>query len=545
MVQIVQVYLLRSAALCFTIFLSLISNAQISQPLWQRGFADTYPEFGSTAIQTSDGGYILASTVHGSVEPSYHGLADVLLTKLTTNGIVSWSKCYGGARHDVMLGKDAIVETSDGGYVVVARTTSVNGDVSGLHDSTINTSDVWVFKVNSSGTLQWQKAIGGTNDDVGISLSKTSDNGFLVAGFTSSGNGDITSIHGTASGGVYPYDILLAKLNASGVLQWVKTYGGSAQETTHEIGKLNDGNFLIVAGTRSGDGDVHDFHGTPMTSPLDIYLVKVNSNGDTIWTKCYGGVGTELNGSFAQKPGTSDIMLAMSTGSTDGMFSGYRRYDYDLLRLDSMGNVKSIKTYGGNKNESVTKIISLPGNGFVLGGISLSSDDLVGSYPASFSDTQVVWLLQVDDTGKVLSTKAMGGSGNEIFETIAPTKESSYIFVGSSNSSNGDLAGVAALGDYDIWAVKMKGPSLSVRAPFYNPNVPNVYPTLSSGNVQIDFTKQVQAHITVVNAAGALISERSAIGQQTQIDLSKEAVGMFFLSIAVEGSTFVYKIIKQ
>ena len=118
-----------------------------------------------------------------------HGNTDAWVVKLDATGKIVWQKCYGGSGFDQGV---AIVETADGGLVFAATTSSKDGDVVGNHGRT----DVWVVKVDRTGTLLWQKCIGGTGSDSVNSLQKTSDGGFVVAGLTTSNDGDVKGNHG-------------------------------------------------------------------------------------------------------------------------------------------------------------------------------------------------------------------------------------------------------------------------------------------------------------------------------------------------------------
>ena len=118
-----------------------------------------------------------------------HGAYDYWVVKLNSSGDILWQICLGGTNVDVAY---SIQQTSDGGFIVAGYTCSNEGDVSGNHGN----SDYWVVKLNSSGTIEWQKCLGGTDGDYAYSIQQTSDGGFIVAGLTGSNDGDVSGNHG-------------------------------------------------------------------------------------------------------------------------------------------------------------------------------------------------------------------------------------------------------------------------------------------------------------------------------------------------------------
>ncbi|MDN5355316.1 MAG: hypothetical protein PWQ43_258 [Rikenellaceae bacterium] len=128
-----------------------------------------------------------------------HGGYDALVVKLNSSGNIEWQKCLGGTDNDFA---NSIQQSSDGGFIVAGETKSNDGDVSGNH----GVYDYWVVKLNSSGDIEWQKCLGGTDYDYAYSIHQTSDGGFIVAGNTASNDGDVSGNHGAS-------DAWVVKLN--------------------------------------------------------------------------------------------------------------------------------------------------------------------------------------------------------------------------------------------------------------------------------------------------------------------------------------------
>ena len=209
--------------------------------IWQKCFGGSNNEWGYKAEQTKDGGYIIAGetgSTDGDVSGD-HGGGDFWILKLDNTGNLQWQKCFGGSREET---PNAIIQTNDGSYIVVGATSSNDGDVTGFHQigQSIN-DDGWVVKMDSVGNLQWQKCLGGSDDDEMFDCQKTNDGGYIVAGGTASNDGDVTGLHGDV-------DAWVVKLTNKGVIEWQKCYGGSAHDYAIAILKTPDSGYLIGGG---------------------------------------------------------------------------------------------------------------------------------------------------------------------------------------------------------------------------------------------------------------------------------------------------------
>lgn len=134
-----------------------------------------------------DDGYIFTGGTHSMEIPGYHyeGESDVWVVRIDLDGNIIWQRAYGGWRYEVAHN---IIATADGGFIVVGNTQSKHGDVSGNHSTTEHNPDIWVFKINSDGVLQWQQCFGGSvNERCDYGVVKKSDNNFVIAGTTNYG----------------------------------------------------------------------------------------------------------------------------------------------------------------------------------------------------------------------------------------------------------------------------------------------------------------------------------------------------------------------
>jgi hypothetical protein len=268
--------------------------------LWDTTFGGSGYDYPSAVHATPDGGYIVAgySDSNNGDVTNTNGGSEFWVVKLSAAGTISWQKSYGGT--DGEYAND-IALTADGGYIVAGTAISNNGDVSGNHGG----QDAWVVKLNSLGSLIWQKALGGTLDDRAYSIKELSTGGYIMVGFAKSSDGDATANHGGN-------DLWVVKLDATGTLVWQKSLGGTADDNGSEVLETADGGFYIAGTTSSNDGDVFGNHGSS-----DIWALKLDATGTLLWQKCLGGSSPDgVNGSTTSAGGK--FVVAGFVNSTDG-----------------------------------------------------------------------------------------------------------------------------------------------------------------------------------------------------------------------------------
>jgi uncharacterized repeat protein (TIGR01451 family) len=202
----------------------------------------------------------------------------------------------------------AIVRTVDNGFLIVGYTSSNNGDVTGNHGG----RDGWVIKISAAGNLQWQKAFGGIGDDEFKAVTATSDGHYVLLGNTSSNDGDVSGNHGD-------YDLWVVKIDRNGNLLWQKTLGGSRGESAGNIREFSDGTLAIIGTTNSEDGDVSGVHPAIPSTPVpysDIWVVRLNSNtGAITFAKCFGGNHTDIGQDIIESDNGGYIVSGQTNSS--------------------------------------------------------------------------------------------------------------------------------------------------------------------------------------------------------------------------------------
>ena len=270
----------------------LVKTNASGDTLWTRTYGGTGGDEGNSVQQTADGGYIIA----GYTWSFGAGSADVYLVKTSALGDTLWTRAYGGTKDDEGC---SVRQTADGGYIIAGFTASLGA----------GSQDVYLIKTNAQGDTVWTRTYGGTNGDMGNSVSQTSDGGYIITGYTKS------------FGAGYE-DVYLIKTDASGDTVWTRTYGGTNSDEGSSVQQTADGGYIVAGCTRSfGAGN------------YDVYLIKTNGHGDTLWTRAYGGTGIDWGNSVQQ---TSDGGYII-TGYTHSFGAGHE--DVYLIKTDANGNV--------------------------------------------------------------------------------------------------------------------------------------------------------------------------------------------------------------
>ncbi len=274
-------------------------------------------------------------------------------------------------------------QTTDGGYIVAGFTTSNDSDITFNHGG----EDVWIIKLNASGTLAWQKTYGGTADEMATAIQQTTDGGYIVGGLSNSTDGDVTGNHGGD-------DYWVLKLNDTGAIQWENSYGGSNDEDDGDeaypgtIEQTIDGGYVLTGTTNSTDGDVTGYHGGTL---YDFWVVKLSPTGSIVWEKCLGGTQDD-DGYFVQQTADTGYIVSGTSNSLDGDIThNLGTYDYWIVKLSSSGNLVWQKNYGGSHDEYAYCIHPTSDSEYIVCGFSKSNDSEVSGNHGDYDG----WVLKL------------------------------------------------------------------------------------------------------------------------------------------------------
>jgi hypothetical protein len=216
-------------------------------------------------------------------------------------------------------------------------------------------------------------------------------------------------------------------------------------QTYSHIIKLNNGNFAC-GGYITTDSTRNDF-----------VITCVSKQGEVIWKHVLGGTNDDGgpfpgNREFLCKTSDGGVFFAGASSSLNGDIPGCRGgFDIFVARLDSLGNILWTDTYGGDKTEYLSSIAATPDNGCVFSATTLSDNN--GDVPANHSvEKSDIWIVKLNAEGDIAFSKTYGGSGNETALSIKTSGDGNYIFTGDVTSDDGDLAGTLTTG---VWVVQI------------------------------------------------------------------------------------------
>jgi hypothetical protein len=357
--------------LCF----SLVTPTKAAW-LWSQTYGGAENDVAYSLVSTSDGGYALA----GVTESFGSGGGDFWLVKSDALGNMEWNKTYGGTGNEEA---HSLIATFDGGYALAGYTESFGaGD-----------RDFWLVKTDTLGNAEWNRTYGGMWGDQAYSLIATSDGGYAIVG--------VTQPFVDAK-----FDFWLVKIDASGNMEWNKTYEGSG--LAYSLVATSDGGYAIV-------GDAYG----------DSLLVKTDALGNMQWSKTYG---TENDYDFARSLVTTPdggYVIAGTLG-IGGPF---------LVKTDSLGNMQWNRTSATFMAASYSLVATSDG-GFALAG----SAPFIGAGASDF------WLIKTNASGNIQWNHTYGGTDNEYAYSLVVTSDGGYALAGGTSS-------FGAGGD-DFWLVK-------------------------------------------------------------------------------------------
>jgi hypothetical protein len=363
---------------------------------------------------------------------------------------IEWQRSLGGSNQD---GAYSIQKTKDGGYIVAGYSHSINGDVSGRHTG----YDCWIVKLNASHNIEWQKCLGGSNDEMAYSVQQTKDGGYIVAGYTNSIDGDVRGRH-DVRGRRAGYDCWVVKLDMVGNIEWQKCLGGSSDDVARSIQQTKDGGYIVAGLACSDDGDLSGNHGG-YTGTADLWVVKLDTGGNIEWQKCLGG-SNEDGANSIQQTKDGGYIIAGYTHSIDGDVRGrHTGYDCWVVKLDADGNKEWQKCLGGSADDSAESIQQTSDGGYIVAGNTSSNNgDVRGNH-----GMQDAWVVKLNDGGNIEWQKCLGGSADDSAESIQQTSDGGYIVAGYTSSKNGDVGDNR--GGLDYWVVKLSEINSTITAP--------------------------------------------------------------------------------
>lgn len=493
-------------------FLPLAAYTQAPPIQWQKCIGGASSEYAQSVIQTNDGGYAVAGwsgSKTGDATKNY-GNYDFWVVKLNGQGSIEWQKNYGGSKEEKAY---KIIQTTDGGYAVAGYTASSDSDVS------VNNGkfDYWLIKISSTGTLQWEKTLGGSDNDIATGVIQTSDGGFVVTGETRSENLSVP-LSGCC-------DAWIVKVNSSGSLVWQTRFGGTGGERASTALEAAGGDIIVLGDGFSSDGDsVLTFGGG---SHRDYLLLKLNPAGVIQSWRFIGGSDEDYPQQIIP---TTDGGYAIVgyTYSNDGQATGTHLawQEWWVVKTDASFAIQWQKQYCSYAYDMAYGIAQTTDGGFIIGG---HSNTLVDGGDFSIGKGLYdVWILKINTSGSIVWKKNYGGSGTDYLLSLDKTTDGSIVFAGATDTNNnGDVSGNHGGGDW--WVVKLGVPTTIEEL---NKSKLTIYPNPANNELNISVDESlIGAQLYLYNTTGVLLQSMSIETVNSRFEITNYPTGTYIMEI--------------
>ncbi len=435
-----------SKSLFYLLALILLVSPSVNQTVygqvvteWEKTMGGSDEDKAKSIVQTRDGGYIVAGhskSSSGDVNGQKGGF-DFWVVKMAMNGQIDWEKSLGGTRNDKA---NSILECEDGSYIVAG--TSFSNDGSAVRDEAGKSgkADFWVIHLSEYGELLWQTRLGGSENERANSVSMGADGSIFVAGSTSSSDGDCAGNRHKGK-----EDFWLVKLDKTGKLVWQRASGSAGTDVANAVLATADGGCVFLGESDAATNGLYRNNGKN-----DIVLFKYDASGKKEWSKNYGGMEDDRGYDIKSITGGWYILTG-STASSDTDFSANAgATDAFAMKINSKGDLVWSKTYGGSLSETAYSIDVVPNVGYIIAGSTNSQDGMVKKAKGD----KDIWVVKLDESGNAIWEKSLGGTAKDEAFSISQTFDAGYIVAGYTNSSNADVKDTK--GFYDYWLIKLK-----------------------------------------------------------------------------------------
>ncbi|RXM42389.1 T9SS type A sorting domain-containing protein [Flavobacterium sp. YO64] len=468
---------------------------------WQKSIGGNGFDLLQSIKGTKDGGFILAGTSSSGnsfeKKEDCKGLTDFWVIKLDASGNEQWQRTIGGDGQDELL---CAFQTKDGGYVLGGSSSSSPSSITNVkaegktaESSTIDlygkseksrgNMDYWIVKLDKLGVIEWQKTYGGRYADLLRSMEQTTDNGYILAGYSNSPlSGDKTD----GNKGVGDYWIV--KIDDIGTIQWQKTYGADGDDQPYVIHQTIEGGYIV--GGNSNSKNALTSLGGIVANGTDFWVLKLDSEGGVIWSKTYDF-------------GKVDILTSLVENKDHTyLIGGYAKAE---SRQSTVGQVAKMAGIGKDK-EGINDYIAL----------------------------------KIDENGEEFWNKTVGSSGEDILRKLIETRDGGYLMAGTSNS-NSSMDKNSNIGGNDFWVVKLKDKAKVEKVKASIEAIPNPAVTYTNVIIGYDFN---DGTASVIDILGRVLQNFKISSRTVPVDLSHYAEGIYIIKIQTDVKTESVKVIK-
>jgi len=469
---------------------------------WQKSYGGSGFDLLQSIKNTRDGGFILAGTSSSSTsfqkKEDCKGITDFWIVKLDASGGEQWQRTIGGSGQDELL---CAFQTKDGGYILGGSSssnppvisikpdaksiTTTKADLFNKSEKSRGNMDYWIVKLDKQGDIEWQKTYGGQYADVLRSMEQTTDNGYILAGYSNSPISGDKTVNNKGIG-----DFWIIKINDTGKIQWQNTYGAEGDDQPYVIHQTIDEGYIV--GGNSNSKNALTTMGGIVSNGTDYWVLKLDPDGEVLWSKTYDF-------------GKVDIMTSLVENKDQTyLIGGYAQSENKRPREGIVGKAMNMV----NKEK-----------------------DGINDYIA----------LKIDEKGEELWNRTVGSAGEDILRKLVETRDGGYLMAGTSNSSaSKDKNG--SIGGNDFWVVKLKDKEKIEKVKSSIEAIPNPATTFTNVIIGYDFK---EGTATLVDMTGRILQEFAITSRTVPVNLSRYSEGIYIINIKTDVKTESVKVIKS
>ena len=339
---------------------------------------------------------------------------------------------------------NSVVSTPDGGMLILGHTDSFDGDINKDHDLV----DILLTKLDANGNLVWTKTFGGSLNDYGMSIIATADGNYVLAGYSASSNGDVP-------GNVGLHDFYISKINGEGNIIWSKNYGFASHDHAHKIIQTSDGGYFVAgyadytgiegSGGTGNNGSGHEIgHRNTLHGIGEFLGLKLDSNGEFLWYRYFGGTQNDRVNDVIEAEDGGILLVGYSESTNFDVTNNKGSYDYWVIKIHSNGDLHWKENYGGSGIDQAFGITKTGNNSYLIVGRSNSTDGDIKNPKGNFDG----WVIHINDHGHLIWEKSFGGADFDVASTIKKVANGNFVVAGNSRGTFDDNLNK---GENDFW----------------------------------------------------------------------------------------------
>lgn len=482
-------------------------KAQTPEFLWEKVMNSSFPnDFGISIFDTPDNGFVILSN---KSQEDYNG--NYWLFKLDSDRNVIWEKFYGGTGNDE---PGNMIATADGNYLMAGSSNSQNGDVSGNHGA----SDIWLMEVDVLGNIIWKKSYGGSGSELYGKAIKIPGNGYLLIASSDSIDGDAGDNNGSS-------DYWVVKISDSGEIEWQNNFGGSEYEAPVSAISTSSNEYIIVGYSLSSDGDI-----TNPKGDFDYWVIKVDSTGELVWEKSFGGSYVDKPQGIIRDHGEDDEFLVFGNSNSfnegGDISNPLGNNDGWVIKIDGHGNLIWDRSFGGPGNDGISDFKLSPNNGYIYSGVYQEGQLTQSTVEETDAEGNEIWQMLFG---------SVGWAGIEPYlHEIKYSADGNLIAVGSNTT---DISAV-------VWLGKIGLQNLGIEENLSKTLV-SIYPNPIKDYLNIK-SEEIIESITIHNALGQKVLNMNHLNEKIlKLDLSQFTSGIYIANIQTTQNQQSIKIVKD